>query len=101
MMGISLETIMFREPFASAFFAAKQIVTVMFVINEKLMPVSEKKLATPRTDNRYLSPFLFAFITAEFESAYGTANRAFVKIFLYAMLRRKSFLFQYLVNTLP
>jgi hypothetical protein len=73
----------------------------MGIIDEKLMPVSKKKLATLRTNDRDMSPFLFAFVSAEFESAHRTTNGTLVKIFLYAMFGRKSFLFQYLVNTLP
>jgi len=38
----------------------------MGIINKKLMPVSEKQLATSGADNWNLSPFIFAFDAAEF-----------------------------------
>ena len=73
---------------------------VMGIIDEKLVPVSVKQLATLGADNRNLSPFIFAFFAAEFEGAYRAAHGTFVQIFPDSMPGGEPFLFQYLKNSL-
>jgi hypothetical protein len=73
----------------------------MGIIEEKLVPVSEKKFPAPCANNRNHLPLLFALFATKFEGAYCTAHGTLIQIFPDLMLGWEPFVFQYLVNTLP
>jgi hypothetical protein len=72
----------------------------MAIVTEELFCVPGEKFAASCANNFDLPPFPFAVSTAEFESAHGATHGTCIEIFLYFALGRKSFLFQYLENTL-
>jgi hypothetical protein len=72
----------------------------MGIIEEKLVPVSEKKFPAPCANNRNHLPLLFALFATKFEGAYCTAHGTFVQIFPDSMPGGQSFFFQYLKNAL-